>query len=318
MPEAPHAPGADQPQRTEAVPGAPPAHAPGPDQPCFDQPVPGTPVAVLAGVTRLTAPNPSVMTGPGTNTYLVGHADLVAIDPGPEDEGHLRAIADVAAGRLRAIVVTHTHPDHAPGAATLALLTGARVQGFGARDGFEPDETLAEQSLVTAGDIPLVAVHTPGHASNHLCYVADLAATSESPVRVLFSGDHIMGGSTVVIAPPDGDMAAYLESLERLFVFDPPITVIAPGHGPLLAEPRKVIQGYIEHRLAREAAIVSSLDARRNAGIEEIVADVYTDVPEALHPIARFSVWAHLRKLAADGRARSADPDDVSASWQTV
>jgi glyoxylase-like metal-dependent hydrolase (beta-lactamase superfamily II) len=127
-----------------------------------------------------------------------------------------------------------------------------------------------------------------------------------------------MGGSTVVIAPPDGDMAAYLESLERLLEFTPPISLIAPGHGPLLPEPLRVIQGYIDHRLAREAAIVASLDARGDARIEEIVSDVYTDVPEALHPIARFSVWAHLRKLAADGQARSTDPDDVSAPWQTA
>jgi glyoxylase-like metal-dependent hydrolase (beta-lactamase superfamily II) len=298
------------------MPDAPPAAAP--DHPVLDPPVPGEPVVVLAGVTRLTAPNPSVMTGPGTNTYLVGHEDLVAIDPGPDDEGHLRAIAAAAAGRLRAVVVTHTHPDHAPGAASLARLTGARVLGFGARDGFEPDETLAEQSLVSAGDIPLRAIHTPGHASNHLCYVADLAGADPSPVRVLFSGDHIMGGSTVVIAPPDGDMAAYLESLGRLLEFDPPIAVIAPGHGPLLPEPENVIQGYIEHRLAREAAIHSSLARRGDAGIEEIVTEVYTDVPEALHPIARFSVWAHLRKLASDGRAQSTDEDDVSATWQVV
>jgi glyoxylase-like metal-dependent hydrolase (beta-lactamase superfamily II) len=298
------------------MPDAPPAAAP--DHPVLDPPVPGEPVVVLAGVTRLTAPNPSVMTGPGTNTYLVGHEDLVAIDPGPDDDAHLRAIAAAAAGRLRAVVVTHTHPDHAPGAASLARLTGARVLGFGARDGFEPDETLAEQSLVSAGDIPLTAVHTPGHASNHLCYVADLAGAGPSPVRVLFSGDHIMGGSTVVIAPPDGDMAAYLESLGRLLEFDPPIAVIAPGHGPLLPEPENVIQGYIEHRLAREAAIHSSLARRGDAGIEEIVTEVYTDVPEALHPIARFSVWAHLRKLASDGRAQSTDEDDVSATWQVV
>jgi glyoxylase-like metal-dependent hydrolase (beta-lactamase superfamily II) len=127
-----------------------------------------------------------------------------------------------------------------------------------------------------------------------------------------------MGGSTVVIAPPDGDMTAYLESLDRLLELNPPITFIAPGHGPLLDEPRRVIQGYIDHRLAREVAIAASLNARGDAGIEEIVSDVYTDVPEALHPLARFSVWAHLRKLAADGRARSTDADNVSGRWQTV
>jgi glyoxylase-like metal-dependent hydrolase (beta-lactamase superfamily II) len=136
--------------------------------------------------------------------------------------------------------------------------------------------------------------------------------------RVLFSGDHIMGGSTVVIGPPDGDMAAYLASLERLLSLDPAVTFIAPGHGPLLPDPAAVINGYINHRLAREAAVLSSLGARGEAHIEEIVSDVYTDVPEALHPIARFSVWAHLRKLAGEGQAGSPDPDDVTAVWTAV
>jgi glyoxylase-like metal-dependent hydrolase (beta-lactamase superfamily II)/8-oxo-dGTP pyrophosphatase MutT (NUDIX family) len=311
-------PGVAFPDRPQPPSRAAPERQPWSAESGLDPPVPGTPVTLMPGVVRLTAPNPSVMTGPGTNTYLVGHTALVAIDPGPDDETHLQAIADAAAGRLRAIIVTHTHPDHAPGAAGLARLTGARVQGFGARDGFEPDDILAEQSLVTAGDIPLRAIHTPGHASNHLCYVTELSAEHGESIRLLFSGDHIMGGSTVVIAPPDGDMAAYLASLERLLGFEPPINVIAPGHGPLLPDPRQVIQGYINHRLAREAAIAASLGARGDAAIEEIVSDVYTDVPEALHPIARFSVWAHLRKLAADGRAQSENPDDVSATWQRV
>ncbi|MGA2210978.1 MAG: MBL fold metallo-hydrolase [Acidimicrobiales bacterium] len=288
-----------------------------PSAPVLDPPVHDIPVEVLPGVVRLTAPNPSVMTGPGTNTYFVGHTDLVAIDPGPEDAAHLEAMATTAGGRLRAIVVTHTHLDHSPGSAALAARTGARQLGFGARDGFEPDETLGAGDVVEAGDIVLTAVHTPGHASNHLCYLADLpAGAGGAPTRVLFSGDHIMGGSTVVIGPPDGDMAAYLDSLEDLLVLDPSITVIAPGHGPLMAAPRQVIEGYLSHRRERETAIRDSLQRRGDAAIEEIVSDVYTDVPEALHPIARFSVWAHLRKLAADGEATTDDLDDVSARWR--
>ncbi len=281
-------------------------------EPLLDPPVPGSPVEVLPGLVRVTAPNPSVMTGPGTNSYLVGSVDLVAIDPGPEDESHLEVLADTASGRLRAIIVTHTHHDHSPGARRLSEMTGATVLGFGARDGFEPHRSIGESDVVDNGDIPLVAVHTPGHASNHLCYLASIA-----DAWVLFSGDHIMAGSTVVIAPPDGDMADYLASLERLLVLEPPIDAIAPGHGPMIANPRAVVLGYLEHRRHREASVLAALRARGSALIEEVVSDVYTDVPEALWPIARYSVWAHLRKLSADGLTSSDRPDDVSAPWSS-
>lgn len=330
----------------------------------LDQPVPGQPVEILPGVVRVTATNPSLMTGPGTNSYVVGREALVVIDPGPDDESHLKLLAAISRGgprHLAAIAVTHTHPDHAPGAAALAKATGAVVLGFGTRDGFEPDVELGDGDPVEAGDLPLIALHTPGHASNHLCYSLDLARSGagggsggngnggssggaggdsgsgnggsigndgssgrwagggngagDLPTRVLFSGDHIMGGSTVVIAPPDGDMKAYLDSLERLARMDPPFGVIAPGHGALLAQPAAVIEGYVAHRLAREAAILSALTTRGRAVIEDLVTDVYTDVATELHPIARFSVWAHLRKLAGDGLVESDDRDEVGASW---
>ena len=291
----------------------------------LDQPIPGQPVEVLPGVVRVTAPNPSVMTGPGTNTYLVGREELVAIDPGPDDKEHLALLAALSGGgrrHLAAIVVTHTHSDHAPGAAGLAGVTGAKVLGFSARDGFEPDVLLGDGDTVPAGDLALVAVHTPGHASNHLCYVLDLPNPgtdgAEPATRVLFSGDHIMGGSTVVIAPPDGDMGAYLHSLDRVAAIEPPLRVIAPGHGALLPEPAAVIEDYVVHRLAREAAILSALRRRGRSSVEDLVTDVYTDVVVELHPIARFSVWAHLRKLAGDGLVESDDADDVRAAWTAL
>ena len=277
-------------------------------------PVPGELVEVVPWVMRMTAPNPSVMTGPGTNTYLVGDRDLVAIDPGPVDDAHLDAVATAAEtyGRLKAVVVTHHHSDHAPGARGLAERTGATVLGYEERAGFSPDRRITEGDVVDLGDLPLRAVHTPGHASDHLCFLI------EEPMRLLFSGDHIMGGSTVVIAPPDGDMADYLRSLDRLLGEQPAIDAIVPGHGPVMSDPIAVITGYQAHRLAREAAVLLALDGRREATIEEIVADVYVDVPEALHPIARYSVWAHLLKLRDEGKAASNDPSTVEGGWTSV
>lgn len=259
-------------------------------------------------VRRVLAPNPGIMTGPGTNTYLVGQDDIAVIDPGPADsEEHLDLVAEAGAGRIRWILVTHTHSDHSPGAAGLKARTGARVLGFDERDGFVPDESIGDGWTLDAGGFRLRALHTPGHASNHLCYRLE-------GERLLFSGDHIMSGSTVVIAPPDGDMSAYLAALERLKGID--LDGVAPGHGPYLADPRAVIDYYLSHRLAREEAIAETLLHAGRARIPELVEAVYTDVPDVLHPIARWSVWAHLRKLAAEGRARSDDADDIDAEWR--
>lgn len=277
----------------------------------LDAPVAGELVQVVDRVMRLTAPNPSIFTGPGTNTYLIGERDLVVVDPGPDDPAHLDAVAAAAEGygRIRAIVVTHHHSDHAPGARGLAERTGAVVLGYEERESYTPDRRLHEGELVTLGDLPVRALHTPGHAADHLCYLV------EQPERLLFSGDHIMGGSTVVIAPPDGDMADYLASLDRLIGERPGFDAIVPGHGPVLADPIAILTGYRSHRLAREAAVLEALAGRREATVEELVAAVYTDVPEILHPVARYSVWAHLRKLREEGRVVSDEPDLLEATW---
>lgn len=251
-------------------------------------------------VRRIIAPNPGVMTGPGTNTYLVGIDEVAVIDPGPADDSHLDAIVGCGGDRIRWILCTHTHLDHAPGAAGLRERTGAEVLAFGSRDGLEVDRTLNEGEGIEATEFRISALHTPGHASNHLCYLLEEEA-------LLFSGDHIMSGSTVVIAPPDGDMAAYLEQLERLKKMR--LRAIAPGHGDLITEPKVVIEQYLTHRRAREAAISVALGKRGSASVEELVKDVYIDVPEALHPIAQFSVWAHLEKLAGEGHASGSGLD---------
>jgi glyoxylase-like metal-dependent hydrolase (beta-lactamase superfamily II) len=269
-----------------------------------------SPVELARGISVLVAPNPGLMTGPGTNTYLVGTGDVIVVDPGPDDAVHIERIVEAGAGRIRYVVATHTHADHAPGAAPLAAATGARVLGFRAWAGFEPDGLLADGDVVAAGGRRLRALHTPGHASDHLCYL-------EETTNILLSGDHVMGGSTVVIAPPDGDMAAYLASLRRVRALDPPLAAIAPGHGPLLTDPKGVVDEYIAHRLAREGSIFSALVRRGTAAAADLVADVYTDVPAVLHPVAERSVWAHLRKLAAEDRIVAlATPDTADTTWE--
>ncbi|WP_219942638.1 MBL fold metallo-hydrolase [Iamia sp. SCSIO 61187] len=273
--------------------------------------VAGQLVELRPGLRRLTAPNPGMMTGPGTNCYLVGTGDLTVVDPGPDDEGHLDALEEAGAGRIRWIALTHTHIDHWPAAPGLAARTDAEVVGFGPTEGLELDRTLGDGDTVGEGDAALTAVHTPGHASDHICFW-------DEQRRVLLTGDHVMSGSTVVIAPPDGDMAAYLASLEKVRALEP--DALAPAHGPLLTEPDAYLEHYITHRLAREAAVADALAAAGSAGAdtEALVRAVYVDVHELLHPVARFSVWAHLRKLTAEGRARGVDVDDPDTTWVAV
>ncbi len=272
---------------------------------------PARPVSLVPGVVRVTAPNPGMMTGPGTNSYLVGGAELVVVDPGPDEPSHLDSLVEAGRGRIRWIVVTHTHLDHAPAAAPLAERTGAEVIGFGPRDRFRPDRSVGEGFELAGDDFCLRAVHTPGHASNHLCWLL-------LGEQMLFSGDHVMQGSTVVIAPPDGDMADYLSSLERLQSLEPPLQSIAPGHGSLVVDPHAVVAGIVAHRLQREQAVIEALRAAGGATVDQLLPTVYADVHEALHPVARFSLWAHLRKLADEGRASGADRDDIETAWEAA
>lgn len=261
----------------------------------------GEPVEVADGVLRLTAPNPSQMTGPGTNTYLVGTSRLVVIDPGPVMDQHLDAIERVVAERGASvgwIAVTHHHPDHAPGAPVLAERTGAPVVAYGHPEGVDPDVAARDGFSIETPEFALRALHTPGHASDHLCWLLERQG-------LLFSGDHVMHASTVVIRPPDADMAEYLASLERLAALRPPLTTIAPGHGRLIGDPAAAIAAIVVHRLEREEQVAGALAAHGGpAGLDELLPAVYGDVAESLLPVARYSLWAHLQKLAVDGRAR--------------
>ena len=245
-------------------------------------------------VRRIVAPNPSMMTGPGTNTYLVGIDEIVVVDPGPDIESHLDAIAGCGGDRIRWIVCTHTHEDHSPGVAGLKARTGAEVLAFDARDDLEIDRPMADGDVIEATEFVLRAIHTPGHASNHLCFLLEQE-------RMLFSGDHIMEGSTVVIAPPDGDMAAYLASLERLSNRRLRLRTIAPGHGHLIDDPAARLAGYLNHRLEREATILAALEAGALT-VDQLVDRVYTDLPLPLRPAAASTTYAHLLKLVAEGR----------------
>lgn len=264
----------------------------------------GTVVDIAPGVRRVTAPNPGVMTGPGTNTYIIGEDELALIDPGPELEAHRDTLLNIVGDRLRWILCTHTHRDHSPLARALQAATGAQVAGHGVTpdDGrqdedFTPDRRLADGDVVDCGAHRLRAVHTPGHASNHLCYLLENRG-------ILFTGDHVMQGSTVVISPPDGDMQAYLDALERLLTL--PLRALAPGHGHLIETPEKEVRRLIAHRLKREEKIFSALDAAGPATLEVLVRHAYDDVPERIHNVAMRSLHAHLLRLEHNGRAEQA------------
>jgi len=265
---------------------------------------PGIAVTVAPSIVRITAPNPGVMTGPGTNSYIVGESELVLVDPGPEIESHVSLLTDTVRGRLKWIVCTHTHLDHSPAARHVKAATGARIAGRVAeQDGrqdttFQPDRVLEDGDTISVEGVTLRALRTPGHASNHVCYLYEQQ-------QLLFTGDHIMQGSTVVISPPDGDMQAYFASLDKVLAVE--LQTLAPGHGRFITTPHDEVRRLIAHRLKREQKVFDALVQKRTATIEELVPLAYDDVSEKLHPVARRSLHGHLIKLTREGRVRESE-----------
>jgi glyoxylase-like metal-dependent hydrolase (beta-lactamase superfamily II) len=299
-----------------------------------DELQPGRLMRIGPAVQRLVAPNASLMTGPGTNSYVIG--DVAVLDPGPDDPAHLTRLC-AAAPRIRHVFVTHTHRDHSCGARALAKRTGAVIVGLPPpSDGLQdmscvPDiaarhDTVFEletDTITNSGHnarradaaatghaiqafnpIRLRVIHTPGHASNHVCYLLSGGGSFDAGLDeegLLFSGDHVLEGVTPVILPPDGDMAQYLDSLARLKGYR--LRAIAPGHGRVINAPLAAIDGVIAHRARREAKVLGVLNAARRGPLDELLPRVYDDVRPELLPIARKSLEAHLIKLRREGRA---------------
>nr|WP_245735570.1 MBL fold metallo-hydrolase [Roseinatronobacter thiooxidans] len=267
----------------------------------------------------ICAPNPSPMTGDGTNTYILGHKDLCVIDPGPDDDSHLSCLLDhvQSHGSLRMILVTHSHLDHSPLARKLAEQTGAAILAFGdslagrsrqmevlARSGlagggegvdatFRPDRTLGDGSSIPLAQEQIRAIWTPGHFGNHLCFAWRGA---------IFSGDHVMGWSSTFVSPPDGDLGAYMRSLDKLAAQTP--RRLYPGHGAPVDDPDARIAELRSHRLMREHAILSELTQGAHT-IPQLVAKIYTEIPDTLHHAAGRNVYAHLLDLHQRGLVKS-------------
>ena len=264
------------------------------------------PVVLLKNVHRLTAPNPGVMTGPGTNTYWVGdpHGGYIVIDPGPADPDHLDRIWRATGGQIRMIVCTHSHPDHSPGAKPLQSLCKGQAGGVppilglssastaNAQSQFKPDRELAHGEMLKVGEHSLKVLHTPGHAANHLC----LALLEDG---LLFSGDHVLNGSTTVVNPPDGNMTDYLDSLDLLAheCQANPLEFIMPAHGYVLGFAAQAIAQLKAHRLKREAKVIDAMRALPHGTLEDWVAHAYADVPERLWPVAARSLQAHVDRI---------------------
>jgi glyoxylase-like metal-dependent hydrolase (beta-lactamase superfamily II) len=278
------------------------------------------PVAPM--IRRIVARNPSPFTFKGTGTYVVGSGEVAVIDPGPDLADHVEALlAGLSGERVTHILITHTHRDHSPAARALKAATGAPTYGFGPHAGgqrgeagveeggdweFVPDVTLGDGDRVTGAGWVFEAVYTPGHTSNHLCFA--LPADG-----VLFSGDHVMGWSTSVIAPPDGDMAAYMASLDKLLGRRD--AVYWPTHGPAITEPREHVRAFIAHRRVRETGILDCLHAGIGR-IDAIVGRLYVGLQPGLRRAAGRSVHAHLLDLIGRGIVKADGPPTINARYR--
>ena len=284
----------------------------------------GASAALSPLIRRVVAPNPGPFTFRGTNTYIIGAGDEVAvIDPGPLLGEHVEALMDaLSAARVSHILVTHTHNDHSPAAAPLKEKTGAPTYAFGPHGSgrleggvaleeggdrnFMPDHRVKHGDVISGDGWDIECVFTPGHTSNHMCF----ALRQE---KALFTGDHVMGWSTSVVVPPDGNMGAYMNSLDLLLERDDEI--YWPAHGVAVREPQEFVRAFIAHRKEREDSITSCL-GQGMTNIAEMVAEIYQDVDKGLHPAAAMSMLAHLQTLAETGRVQSSNGTGLSAEWK--
>jgi glyoxylase-like metal-dependent hydrolase (beta-lactamase superfamily II) len=263
--------------------------------------VPGVPSALSPLVRRIVAPNPGPFTGPGTNTYLVGIDEVAVVDPGPDDKRHIDAIIGASMKeRVRWVLLTHTHPDHAPGTARLVKATGAEVLAYGKRldkdNAIVPDRVIGDGDTIEGTEFGLEVLHTPGHAPNHLCFLLE-------EERMLFTGDTVLDGMFSVVSPQrGGDMTQYLASLERMEKLR--LSRLAPGHGDVIDDARPRIQEYVAHRRERERQVVGLLKQRGPTKIADMVTILYGD--QELHPklveAAGWQLHAHLLRLKSEGK----------------
>lgn len=266
-------------------------------------------------IIRLVAPNPGPLTGPGTNTYVVGDSSgSLVIDPGCDDPAHLQAIVTAGAtlGTIHTIIVTHAHPDHIEGTSELAHLTGAAVLARHRAPGGVPFATaeVCDGEQIPVGGHTLTVLATPGHRFDHVCVWHAATGT-------LFAGDLLAGSGTVVIIPPEGDMRQYLASLEMLLAL--PLRTIWPGHGPAITDPPERITGYIAHRLERERQVLAALqDASTPQTVTALVPVVYAATDPAMYTWAALSLLAHLLKLEHEGRVTRLDPATDAGPWKIV